>query len=174
VSGSFTPRPLYLRGKNPNYLLDRSLLAPEPAWTIWREKFYLYRDSNSDRSVVVPVSSRYTDCTSSALHIPIEVKIQWSYTSSHPCVFMTWCLHREGGIFTLRLPYASFCVLMWERKFDTHLHETENCELHFHDVAVMKLKSWPELEISVVYVLTQLRAVRLLSFQKSAQKRNHG
>jgi hypothetical protein len=36
--------------------------APETVWTTWsRENSLLYRDSNSDLSVVQPVDSRYTD-----------------------------------------------------------------------------------------------------------------
>jgi hypothetical protein len=36
--------------------------TPEPVCTTWkRENFCPYRDSNSDRSVVQPVASRYTD-----------------------------------------------------------------------------------------------------------------
>jgi hypothetical protein len=34
--------------------------VPEPVWTMWRRKnSWLYRDSNSDPSVVQPVASRY-------------------------------------------------------------------------------------------------------------------
>lgn len=35
----------------------------EPVWETWGgEPLFLYRDSNSDPSVVQPVASRYTDC----------------------------------------------------------------------------------------------------------------
>jgi hypothetical protein len=48
---NFTPRPLYSQGK-----------TSEPVWTIWRRgNYWLYRDSNSDTSVVQLVASRYTD-----------------------------------------------------------------------------------------------------------------
>jgi hypothetical protein len=42
----------------------------EPIWTKWRrENPWPYRDSNSDPSVVQPVTSRYTDCAIPAPNI---------------------------------------------------------------------------------------------------------
>jgi hypothetical protein len=35
---SFTPRPLYPRGKSPRYPLDRRLGGPQPVWTILRRE----------------------------------------------------------------------------------------------------------------------------------------
>jgi hypothetical protein len=36
--------------------------TPEPVWTTWRrENSWLYRNSNSNSSVVQPIASRYTD-----------------------------------------------------------------------------------------------------------------
>jgi hypothetical protein len=51
------------RWKSPRYPLDRMLgEPPEPVWTTWiRENPCLYRDSNSDLSVVQPLASCYTD-----------------------------------------------------------------------------------------------------------------
>jgi hypothetical protein len=38
--------------------------TPEPVWTTWRsENSWPYRDSNSNSSVVQPVTSRYIDCS---------------------------------------------------------------------------------------------------------------
>jgi hypothetical protein len=61
---SFTPRPLYHRGKSPQFPLDRRFgWTPELVWTTWkRENSSPYRDSNSDPSVVQPVAGHYTDC----------------------------------------------------------------------------------------------------------------
>jgi hypothetical protein len=57
---SFTPRPLYPRGKSPRYPLNTRLSGP--VWTTWRsENSWPYRDSNSDPSVGQPEASRYTD-----------------------------------------------------------------------------------------------------------------
>jgi hypothetical protein len=60
---SFTPLPLYPRGKSPQHPLDRRLGGPQaPVLTTWRrENSWLYRDSNSDSSLVQPVASRNTD-----------------------------------------------------------------------------------------------------------------
>jgi hypothetical protein len=42
----------------------------EPVWTSWgRENSWLYRDANSDPSVVQPVASRYTDY---CIPVPIQ------------------------------------------------------------------------------------------------------
>jgi hypothetical protein len=61
---SFTPRPLYLRGKSPQYPLDRRLGRPQNQFgKHWEENnFWLYRDSNSDPWAIQPVASSYTDC----------------------------------------------------------------------------------------------------------------
>jgi hypothetical protein len=66
---SFTPRPLYPRGKNPRVPIRYEAgWAPEPVWTIWRsENSCPHRYSNSDPSVVHPVSSLYTDWAIPAL-----------------------------------------------------------------------------------------------------------
>jgi hypothetical protein len=59
VSGQLHVRPLYPRGKSPQYPLYR---GPEPVWMMLRkENSWPYRDSNSDPSVVQPVAGRYTD-----------------------------------------------------------------------------------------------------------------
>jgi hypothetical protein len=60
---SFTPQPLYPRGKSPRYPLDRRLGGPQSqsGWRWRRENSWPYRDSNSDPSVVQPVASSCTD-----------------------------------------------------------------------------------------------------------------
>jgi hypothetical protein len=58
---SFTPRPLYPRGKSLRYPSNGSW-APEPVlMTCKRGNSCPYRDSNSDSSAVQHVASRYTD-----------------------------------------------------------------------------------------------------------------
>jgi hypothetical protein len=65
---SLTLRPLYSSGKEPPVPIGYEAgCDPEPAWTAWRTKSCSYRDSNSDRSAVQPVASRYTECTIPAL-----------------------------------------------------------------------------------------------------------
>jgi hypothetical protein len=59
---SFTPRPLYLRGKSPRYPLDSWLGGPKNRPRRRGENSWLYRECNSDPSVVQPVASLYTDC----------------------------------------------------------------------------------------------------------------
>jgi hypothetical protein len=55
---SFTPRPLYPRGKNPLYSLDGRLGGPQNrSGRRGEKKSYLRRDSNSDQ----PAASRYTE-----------------------------------------------------------------------------------------------------------------
>jgi hypothetical protein len=50
----------------------------EPVWTIWRsENSWPHRDSNSDSSVVQPVTSRYTDYS-----IPAPDKHKYLYVIS--------------------------------------------------------------------------------------------
>jgi hypothetical protein len=50
---SFTPLPLYPRGKSPLYPAKEVGWTPEPVWTTWRrENSWPYRDSNSGLSIV--------------------------------------------------------------------------------------------------------------------------
>jgi hypothetical protein len=67
---SFTPRPIYSRGKSPRYPVDRRLGGPQSRSGRHGEVKILDTtgDSNSDPSVVQPVASRYTDYS-----IPIPV-----------------------------------------------------------------------------------------------------
>jgi hypothetical protein len=59
---SFTPMPLYPRGKSLRYPLDRRLGGPQSrSGRLREEKIRHCRDSNSDPSVIQPVVSRYTD-----------------------------------------------------------------------------------------------------------------
>jgi hypothetical protein len=63
-----TPQPLYPRGKCPRYLLDRRLGGPQSrSGQRGNEKIWLYRDSNSDPSLVQPVASGYTDCATTII-----------------------------------------------------------------------------------------------------------
>jgi hypothetical protein len=55
---SFTPRPLYSRGKSTRYTLDRSLGVPQNRYG--RSSLF-YRDSNSSLSVLQFVANHYTD-----------------------------------------------------------------------------------------------------------------
>jgi hypothetical protein len=55
-------RPLYHWGKSPWYPLGRRL-GLELVLTMWSEKPWPDRDSNSNPLVLQPVASRYTDCT---------------------------------------------------------------------------------------------------------------
>jgi hypothetical protein len=60
---SFTPWPLYHRGKIRRYPLDRRLGEPQN-WSGQREEekiLAFYRDSNSDPSAVQPVAISYTE-----------------------------------------------------------------------------------------------------------------
>jgi hypothetical protein len=60
---SFTPLSLYPRGKSPRCLFHSRLGRPQSrsGWRGEKKNCWLYRDSNSDPSVVQPVASRYTD-----------------------------------------------------------------------------------------------------------------
>jgi hypothetical protein len=59
---SFTPLPLYSRGKRPPYPLDRRLSGPQSrsGWRGRRKNSWPSRNSNPDSSVVQPVASRCT------------------------------------------------------------------------------------------------------------------
>jgi hypothetical protein len=57
---SFTHRSLYPQGKSPRYPLDRRLGGPQNRPARSGENSWPYRDSNSEASVVQPVSSHYT------------------------------------------------------------------------------------------------------------------
>jgi hypothetical protein len=72
-----TPQPLYPRGKSPRYPLDRRLGGPQSRSRRRGENCWPYRDSNSDPSVVQPVTSRYTDYTIPVPHLQ-------EYTGSNP------------------------------------------------------------------------------------------
>jgi hypothetical protein len=58
---SFTPRPLYPRGKCPRYSLDSRLSEPQNRFLPRGENSWPYQDANSNPSVVQLVASRYTD-----------------------------------------------------------------------------------------------------------------
>jgi hypothetical protein len=89
---SFTPRPLYPRGKTPPPsvpLGQEAGWAPEPVWTTWRrQNYWPYRDSNSDPSVMKPVDSRCTDYATPNFslclikHHAIKTYGEWGYSST--------------------------------------------------------------------------------------------
>jgi hypothetical protein len=104
---SFTPRPLYSRGKSSWYPVDRGLGGLQNLCGRRGERKF-YRDSNFDPSVVQPVASRYTDCTTALnifklsfkensewlrLYIPIATNsIHWR--CAHQKVALCWFLAR--------------------------------------------------------------------------------
>jgi hypothetical protein len=60
---SFTPRPLYTRERAPGTHCIGGWVDPRAGLdNIEKWKFWPYRDSNPELSVVQPVASRYTDC----------------------------------------------------------------------------------------------------------------
>jgi hypothetical protein len=59
---NFKPRPLYPRGKSPQYLFDKRLAGPQNRFgRRGGEKNLSHRDSNSDLSVVQLAASCYID-----------------------------------------------------------------------------------------------------------------
>jgi hypothetical protein len=87
VSGQFhVPAASPPRKEPPVPIGQEAGWTPEPVWTTWRrENSCPHRDSNSDRSVVQPVASRYTDW---AIPTPIV-----TYHAKHK-----YCLYEEGRI----------------------------------------------------------------------------
>jgi hypothetical protein len=83
---SFTPQPLYPRGKSPWYPLDRRLGGPQSRSGRGGEEknSHSRRESNPRTPIVQPVAQRYTDWA--------EVKNAWSCTFIPPYVFMAWYL----------------------------------------------------------------------------------
>jgi hypothetical protein len=67
---SFTPRPLYSRGKNPRYPMDRRLSEHQSRAGRKKKICDPYRESNSDPSVVRPVASRCADSAIPATTYP--------------------------------------------------------------------------------------------------------
>jgi hypothetical protein len=59
---SFTPQPLYPRGKSPRYPFDWRLSRSQNRSGRYGEEKICW-DSNSDPSIVQPIANRYTDCT---------------------------------------------------------------------------------------------------------------
>jgi hypothetical protein len=64
---SFTPQPLYSRGKSPRYKLDAMLIGPQTGVDdMESDHSWSYKDLNSDLSVVQPVASHYTEYSTAA------------------------------------------------------------------------------------------------------------
>jgi hypothetical protein len=59
---SFTPRPLYHKGKGPRYPLVGSWVAPRASLDAAEKIPDSIRTPDSDPSVVQPIASRYTNC----------------------------------------------------------------------------------------------------------------
>jgi hypothetical protein len=99
---SFTPRPLYPRGKSLQYPLDRKLSGPQSPWR--SENSWPHRDPNSDLSVVQPVASRYTDCA-----IPDPLLYQWDMLNiwSMELIEMTFKSSVRSSQEILRLRYKA-------------------------------------------------------------------
>jgi hypothetical protein len=68
-------------GKEPEVpIIQEGWWTPEPIWTIWRrQNSWPYQDTKSDPSVVHPVASRYTDC--STLFICTIISFNKTYRS---------------------------------------------------------------------------------------------
>jgi hypothetical protein len=73
------PRPLYPGGKSPRYPLDRRQGGPQSR-SGREENSWPYRDSNSDPSVVQPVTSRYTDYP---IPVPLKITFERPVTKHH-------------------------------------------------------------------------------------------
>jgi hypothetical protein len=88
---SFTPLPLYHRGKDPRYPFDRRLGGPQSRSGQRGENSWPYRDSNSDLSVVQPVASRYTVYAIPAPTLCPYMEIKLSTFSEQVPVFCALC-----------------------------------------------------------------------------------
>jgi hypothetical protein len=122
---SFTPRPIYPRGKSPP-LVPTGLeagWAPEPVWTRWTgQNSCPYRDSNYDSSAIQPVASCYTDC---AILGPKQ------YTVCDICVFVLWgvsqkcnyCLKWDIGLHVL---YVDTCQWLLSCQREGHVETSHN------------------------------------------------
>jgi hypothetical protein len=65
------------REEPPVRIGEEAVWVPEPVWTMWRREYpWLYRDSNSDRSLVQPVFRIYGVCqVLIMLYVPLVQRV---------------------------------------------------------------------------------------------------
>jgi hypothetical protein len=141
---SFTPRPLYHRGKSHRYTLKRRLGEPQSLSERHEEVKILrpHQDTNSNPSVVQPVATRYTDCAIpvvafkldrygsfaiflNQLHAFRDMTVKQVKAASfqiHTCAntdFHTWLTAVSSGC----VPSGRYCprpLERWGRRFESH------------------------------------------------------
>jgi hypothetical protein len=99
---SFTPLPLYTRGKSPRYPLDRRLGGPESRSGIREDNSWPYWDSNSDPSVVQP-----------------DYAIPALYTLYMCCIYIEWSNNAAGcsnTIFLNKIFFRIFFYRSWKMR----------------------------------------------------------
>jgi hypothetical protein len=112
--------------------------APEPVWTTWRsENSWTYRDSNSDPSVVHPVSSRCTDCAT------YKKDARGNCLEQHPLAsfwFKTFYLElkhaktSEGGVLRVMENLYNSKLICWQFKTNNYHISGVNLELKYRKI----------------------------------------
>jgi hypothetical protein len=100
---SFMPRPLYPRGKNSRYPLDKEVgWAPEPVWMLWRrEKSFPCRESNPGYPArSYPDSSRY-------IGPPLIRNVSWLISNAALRKLSHLCFWPQlVGVFVTHFPFG--------------------------------------------------------------------